>query len=39
LGLAIARDIITAHDGLLVAANVESGGLQVTARLPTFTLT
>lgn len=39
LGLTIARDIFTAHDGELVATNVESGGLLVTARLPVFTLT
>lgn len=39
LGLTIAHDIIAAHDGELIAANVESGGLQVTARLPVFTLT
>lgn len=39
LGLTIAHDIIAAHDGELAAANAESGGLQVSARLPVFTLT
>ncbi|HTN32891.1 MAG TPA: HAMP domain-containing sensor histidine kinase [Marinobacter sp.] len=39
LGLTIARDIITAHDGELSASGIESGGLQITARLPVFTLT
>ncbi|MDI9244792.1 sensor histidine kinase [Marinobacter sp. CHS3-4] len=36
LGLAIARDIVTAHDGQIEAATAESGGLRVTLRLPLF---
>ena len=35
LGLAIAKDIILAHDGD-ITANSERGGLQVVARLPVF---
>ncbi|AOY86953.1 two-component sensor histidine kinase [Marinobacter salinus] len=38
LGLAIARDIISAHDGEISAANGEVGGLRVTIRLPVFTV-
>jgi signal transduction histidine kinase len=34
LGLAIAKDIVEAHGGELEIANRESGGLQVTVRLP-----
>ena len=37
LGLAIARDIIAAHDGRIEARNVADGGLQVTLSLPIFT--
>lgn len=36
LGLAIARDIILAHDGEITAANSERGGLQILVRLPVF---
>ncbi|KMQ75799.1 sensor histidine kinase [Marinobacter subterrani] len=36
LGLAIARDIVSAHDGEITAAIGESGGLGVTVRLPVF---
>ncbi|MGO3691570.1 sensor histidine kinase [Marinobacter sp.] len=36
LGLAIAKDIILAHDGDITANNSERGGLQVVARLPVF---
>ncbi|WP_298448562.1 sensor histidine kinase [uncultured Marinobacter sp.] len=36
LGLAIAKDIIEAHDGDITARNSEHGGLQVVARLPVF---
>ncbi|MCM0612828.1 HAMP domain-containing histidine kinase [Marinobacter sediminum] len=38
LGLAIARDIISAHDGEIRAVNGQSGGLRVTVRLPVFTI-
>ncbi|RBP22227.1 signal transduction histidine kinase [Marinobacter pelagius] len=34
LGLAIARDIIAAHDGTITAGNSDEGGLSVTIRLP-----
>ncbi|WP_286220455.1 sensor histidine kinase [Marinobacter apostichopi] len=37
LGLAIARDIVTAHDGRIAAAGGEAGGLRVTVELPVFT--
>lgn len=37
LGLAIARDIVTAHDGRIEARNVSGGGLEVTLWLPVFT--
>ncbi|MBW4933984.1 sensor histidine kinase [Marinobacter sp. F4206] len=37
LGLAIARDIVAAHDGEISAAAGKSGGLRVTVRLPVFT--
>ena len=37
LGLAIARDIVTAHDGKIAAAGGEAGGLRVTVELPVFT--
>ncbi|SFR55259.1 Signal transduction histidine kinase [Marinobacter daqiaonensis] len=37
LGLAIARDIVLAHDGRIDAANAPGGGLQVTLWLPVFT--
>lgn len=37
LGLAIARDIVAAHDGRIDARNVDGGGLQVTLWLPVFT--
>ncbi|MCK7546795.1 sensor histidine kinase [Marinobacter koreensis] len=37
LGLAIARDIVNAHDGRIGASNDESGGLRVAIRLPVFT--
>ena len=37
LGLAIAKNIILAHDGEIAANNSESGGLQVVTRLPVFT--
>lgn len=37
LGLAIARDIVVAHDGRVEARNVEGCGLQVTLWLPVFT--
>jgi signal transduction histidine kinase len=36
LGLAIARDIVSAHDGEITAAAGEQGGLRVTVRLPVF---
>lgn len=36
LGLAIARDIIGAHDGTIAAHNRPDGGLQVTIQLPIF---
>ena len=36
LGLAIARDIVNAHDGSISACNRSEGGLQVTIRLPVF---
>ncbi|MBJ6137126.1 sensor histidine kinase [Marinobacter litoralis] len=36
LGLAIARDIILAHDGDVTAQNRSGSGLQVTVRLPVF---
>ncbi|WP_100638530.1 sensor histidine kinase [Marinobacter salexigens] len=36
LGLAIAKDIILAHDGEITATNSKRGGLQVEARLPVF---
>ncbi|MBY6033400.1 HAMP domain-containing histidine kinase [Marinobacter daepoensis] len=36
LGLAIARDIITAHDGQVSARNSDGGGLMVTLALPVF---
>jgi len=36
LGLAIAKDIILAHDGEITANNSPRGGLQVVARLPVF---
>ncbi len=36
LGLAIARDIVAAHDGNIAAHNREEGGLQVTLSLPVF---
>jgi len=36
LGLAIARDIVAAHDGVIGAAAGETGGLRVTLRLPVF---
>ncbi len=36
LGLAIARDIVAAHDGTIAAAAGEHGGLRVTLRLPVF---
>lgn len=38
LGLAIARDIISAHDGHVSAANDTRGGLRVTIWLPLFTV-
>eukprot|EP00003_Mantamonas_plastica_P006681 TRINITY_DN1549_c0_g2_i1.p1 TRINITY_DN1549_c0_g2~~TRINITY_DN1549_c0_g2_i1.p1 ORF type:complete len:440 (+),score=29.02 TRINITY_DN1549_c0_g2_i1:1124-2443(+) len=37
LGLAIARDIISVHDGRISAANDDRGGLRVTVWLPLFT--
>lgn len=37
LGLAIARDIVSAHDGEIRAENGPSGGLRVTVSLPIFT--
>ncbi|MBS8240975.1 sensor histidine kinase [Marinobacter lipolyticus] len=37
LGLAIARDIVAAHDGAIGAEIGASGGLRVTVRLPVFT--
>jgi len=37
LGLAIARDIVVAHDGDIDADIGESGGLRVTVTLPVFT--
>lgn len=36
LGLAIARDIVSAHDGVIAAAAGEQGGLRVTVCLPVF---
>lgn len=36
LGLAIARDIVSAHDGSIAAHNRPDGGLQVTIQLPIF---
>lgn len=36
LGLAIARDIISAHDGMITAQRGNRGGLQVNVRLPVF---
>jgi len=36
LGLAIARDIVYAHDGTITADNLPDGGLQVTVQLPIF---
>jgi signal transduction histidine kinase len=36
LGLAIARDIIQAHDGRISARNRDEGGLEVTLELPVF---
>lgn len=36
LGLAIAKNIILAHDGEIAAHNSDSGGLQIVARLPVF---
>lgn len=36
LGLAIARDIVAAHDGDITADVEESGGLRVTVRFPLF---
>lgn len=36
LGLAIARDIVAAHDGRISATNGASGGLRVTVELPVF---
>lgn len=39
LGLAIARDIIRAHDGSIQAENGANGGLVVTIRLPVFVTT
>ncbi|PSF06093.1 sensor histidine kinase [Marinobacter fuscus] len=36
LGLAIARDIIAAHDGRIRACNGADGGLEVTISLPVF---
>ncbi|WP_239036514.1 HAMP domain-containing sensor histidine kinase [Marinobacter sp. C7] len=38
LGLAIARDIVAAHDGTITAGNSEEGGLSVTIRLPVFSV-
>lgn len=37
LGLAIARDIVSSHDGRIDARNVAGGGLQVSLWLPVFT--
>lgn len=37
LGLAIAGDIIGAHDGHIGARNADHGGLVITIRLPVFT--
>lgn len=37
LGLAIARDIVSIHDGDIRAFNGEQGGLVVSLRLPVFT--
>ncbi|MGA9332969.1 MAG: ATP-binding protein [Rudaea sp.] len=34
LGLALAREIVEAHDGRIVLANREGGGLRVSLRLP-----
>lgn len=34
LGLAIARNIVSAHDGTIAAENRPEGGLRVTLRLP-----
>lgn len=36
LGLAIARDIVTAHDGTISAERGQWGGLRVRVRLPVF---
>ncbi len=36
LGLAIARDIVAAHDGEIVATPGERGGLRILVRLPVF---
>jgi signal transduction histidine kinase len=36
LGLAIARDIVAAHDGVIAAEAGKYGGLRVTVRLPVF---
>ncbi|MDO6442671.1 HAMP domain-containing sensor histidine kinase [Marinobacter sp. 2_MG-2023] len=36
LGLAIAKDIILAHDGEITANNSQRGGLQILVRLPVF---
>ncbi len=37
LGLAIARDIVSAHDGRLRADNTDTGGLRIRVELPVFT--
>ena len=37
LGLAIARDIVAAHDGDIRAELAASGGLRVTVTVPVFT--
>ena len=37
LGLAIARDIVSAHDGRLRADNADTGGLRIRVELPVFT--
>ena len=36
LGLAIAKDIVAAHDGEIVAARGNARGLKVSIRLPVF---
>ena len=36
LGLAVARDIVSAHDGRIDATIAEAGGLKVRVRLPVF---